>query len=114
MDEQHKKVDESWKEAVKKETESLKKQEAFVPPEADFTFFVTTLALQASIALGRMPNPATKKTEKDLTQPKFLIDTLNVLEAKTRGNLTEEEQKLLANLLYELKLSYVQTTQEAK
>lgn len=112
MEEQMKKVDESWKEAVKKETDTLKKEEAFVPPEPDFNFFVTTLALQASIALGQMPNPATNKTEKDLTQAKFLIDTLNVLETKTKGNLTAEEQKLLENLLYELKLRYVQTVQE--
>lgn len=110
--EDQKKVDERWKEAVQKETENLKKGEAFVPPEPDFNFFVTTLALQASIALGKMPHPTTNKTEKDLTQAKFLIDTLGVLETKTKGNLTDEEQKLLGNLLYELKLGYVQAAQE--
>jgi uncharacterized protein YjaG (DUF416 family) len=112
MEEQKKKVDESWKDAVKKEVDALKKDEEFVPPDPDFSFFVTTLALQTSIALGQMPNPATNKTEKDLKQAKFLIDTLNVLETKTKGNLTEEEQKLLDNLLYELKLRYVQIVQE--
>ena len=53
----------------------------------DFNFFITTLALQASISLGQVPNPATNKTEEDLTQAKFLIDTLGVLQEKTKGNL---------------------------
>lgn len=114
MEDNQKKVDETWKEAVHKETDALKKDEAFVPPEPDFSFFVTTLALQASIALGAMPNPATKKTETDLTQAKFLIDTLGIIQAKTQGNLTQEEQKLLDNLVYELKLRYVQAQQEKR
>jgi uncharacterized protein YjaG (DUF416 family) len=114
MEQHEKKVDESWKEAVRKETDALKKEEAFIPPEPDFSFFVTTLALQASIALGSVPNPATKKTEVDLTQAKFLIDTLGVIQTKTHGNLTQDEQKLLDNMLYELKLRYVQTQQEKR
>ncbi|OQB11096.1 MAG: hypothetical protein BWY16_00678 [Candidatus Omnitrophica bacterium ADurb.Bin205] len=79
----------------------------FVPPEPDFTFFVTTLSLQASIALGQIANPATSKTEIDLVQAKFLIDTLGMLQDKTKGNLNDGEYKLLENLLYDLRSIYL-------
>ena len=85
MDEIRKKDDEGWKEAVEKEKEALKRENKFLPPEPDFNFFITTLSLQASIALGVVPNPATNKTEEDLTQAKFLIDTLAMLKEKTKG-----------------------------
>jgi len=102
-----KKVDENWKQGVEKEKLKPKAQGEFVPPDPDFKFFITTLTLQASIALGQMANPATGKTEKDPTQAKFLIDTLGMLEEKTKGNLTQEETDLLENLLYELRVAYL-------
>ncbi len=79
----------------------------FIPPKPDFTFFITTLSLQASIALGAMANPATNKTETDLVQAKFLIDTLGMLVDKTKGNLDADESKLLESLLYELRTVYL-------
>lgn len=79
----------------------------FVPPQPDFSFFVTTLSLQASIALGQIANPATSKTEEDLVQAKFLIDTLGMLQDKTKGNLNDGESKLLENLLYDLRSIYL-------
>ena len=112
MDEIKKNIDESWKEAVEKERDTLKKEGKFVPPEPDFNFFITTLAIQASIALGQVPNPATNKKELDLQQAKFLIDTLAMLKEKTKGNLTTEEATLLDNLLYELRVQYVAVTQK--
>jgi hypothetical protein len=107
MDEVKKNIDEGWKEAAEKEKQNLKNNKPFVPLEPDFSFFVTTLALQASISLGQIPNPATNKTEEDLTQAKFLIDTLGMLEEKTKGNLKAEEAKLLESLLYDLRMVYV-------
>lgn len=107
MEEMKKKNDEAWKEAVEKEKEALKKDDTFVPPDPDFSFFISTLSLQASIALGTIPNPATNQTEEDLTQAKFLIDTLAMLQEKTKGNLTTEETNLLENLLYELRMQFV-------
>ena len=79
----------------------------FIPPQPDFSFFVTTLSLQASIALGQIANPATNKTEEDLVQAKFLIDTLGMLQDKTKGNLNDDESKLLENLLYDLRSIYL-------
>ncbi|MCM8800797.1 MAG: DUF1844 domain-containing protein [Candidatus Omnitrophica bacterium] len=111
MDEIKKKIDESWKEAVEKEKqEEAKQQEKVVPPEPDFNFFISTLALQASIFLGRIPNPATNKIEENLIQAKFIIDTLDMLKEKTKGNLTKEETELLDNLLYELRMQYIEKT----
>ncbi|MFA4988566.1 MAG: DUF1844 domain-containing protein [Candidatus Omnitrophota bacterium] len=102
-----KKVDMDWKEKAEKEKQSLKEEGKFIPSEPDFKFFATTLALQASIALGHMANPETQAVKKDPAQAKFIIDTLGMLQEKTKGNLTEDEAKLLENLLYELRLAYL-------
>ena len=109
-DEIKKNIDESWKEAVGKEKETLKKEGKIIPPEPDFSFFITTLALQASISLGQVPNPATNQKEENLAQAKFLIDTLGMLKEKTKGNLTTEEANFLENLLYELRMVYISKT----
>jgi len=114
MDEIKKKVDESWKEKVEKEKLSPKEEGKFTPPDPDFKFFITTLALQASIALGHMANPETQKIQKEPTQAKFIIDTLGMLQEKTKGNLTPEETQLLENLLYELRLAYLAPETEEK
>lgn len=111
MDEINKNIDESWKEAVEREKENLKKEGRFTPPEPDFNFFVTTLALQTSVFLGQIANPATNKKEEDLVQAKFIIDTLAMLKEKTKGNLNTEETNLLENVLYELRMQYVNKVQ---
>lgn len=82
----------------------------FIPPNPDFNFFITTISIQVSIALGQIANPATNKIEEDLTQAKFLIDTLGMLQEKTKGNLDLNESKLLENLLYELRNVYLLKT----
>lgn len=108
----NKNIDESWKETVEKEKVNLKKDGKPIHPDPDFSFLVTTLALQASIALGQVPNPLTNKKEQELTQAKLLIDTLGILKEKTMGNLTGDELNLLENLLYELRMQYVTKTKE--
>jgi len=110
MDEIKKNIDESWKEAAEKEKETLKKEEKFIPPVADFKFFITTLSIQASIFLGIIPNPVTNQKEENLPEAKFIIDTLGMFQEKTKGNLDQEETSLLENLLYELRLQYVTKT----
>ena len=114
MDESKKSIDEAWKETAKKELPNEPvKEDAAVPAEPDFNFFVTTLAIQASISLGAMPNPATNKTEQNVPQAKFIIDTLGMLKEKTKGNLTSEEDKMLENILYELRTHYLSLSNEA-
>jgi hypothetical protein len=111
MNEIKKNTDESWKELVDKEKTALKKEGKFIPPGPDFNLLITTLSLQASIALGQIANPATNKTEEDFEQAKFLIDTLGMLKEKTKGNLNTDETNLLENLLYELRMQYIAKTQ---
>ncbi len=74
--------------------------------EPDFNFFVTTLAIQASVCLGILPNPATNKKEENIQQARFIIDTLAMLKDKTKNNLSAEEGKLIENILAELQLQY--------
>lgn len=114
MDEANKNIDETWKEQVAKEREAFKKEGKFTPPEPDFNFFITTLALQASIFLGVVANSATNKKEEDLPQAKFIIDTLGMLKEKTKGNLNPAETNLLENVLYELRVQYISKGQSPK
>jgi len=79
----------------------------FILPAPDFKFFITTLSLQATIFLGQMPNPVSNKNEENLPQAKFIIDTLGMLQEKTKGNLTDEEAGFLENVLYELRTFYL-------
>jgi hypothetical protein len=72
-----------------------------------FELIVSTYATQAAVALGQIENPLTKRREKDLPQAKFAIDLLQVLDEKTRGNRTSEEDKFLADCLYQLRMVYI-------
>ena len=92
----------------------MEEKKDFIPPKPEFSFFITTLSLQASIALGSIANPVTDKTEVDLVQAKFLVDTLGMLAEKTKGNLNADESKLLENLLYELRTVYLSKTEGEK
>ena len=114
MEENKKNIDESWKETAQKEKEGLEKKGEFVTPEADFKFFVTTLGIQAGISLGEMPDPSNNKKEENLPQAKFIIDTIGMLKDKTKNNLTPEESDLLENVLYELRMQYIEKSKKDK
>nr|HEX4312477.1 DUF1844 domain-containing protein [Kofleriaceae bacterium] len=73
----------------------------------DFSTHVLTLASSALIALGKMPAPDGQPHPLDTETAKHLIDVLAMLEAKTKGNLDETETKLLASLIYDLRVAYV-------
>ena len=129
---QDKHIDESWKDSVagekEKKDEELKAQpqseSARQPKEGDgqkedyeefdFLSYISSLAFQAMIFLGEIPNPMTNKTEKNLRQAKFIIDTLTILKQKTSGNLTKEENDTLEASLYELQMRYVELFTEGK
>jgi len=76
-------------------------------PEPSFQVLVSTFATQAAVALGQIPNPMTNKTEEDLPTAKFAIDLLQVLEEKTTGQRTAEEDKFLQDCLYQLRMVYI-------
>jgi len=61
----------------------------------------------AMMAMGKIKNPVTDKIERNLEHAKIYIDTLDMLLAKTKGNLSEYEEKFLNETLKDLKLNYV-------
>jgi hypothetical protein len=76
-------------------------------PEIDFGMFVMSLASSVLMHLGEIEHPETKERGGDLALAKQTIDILGMLRDKTRGNLTQEEAQLLDNLLYDLRMKYV-------
>jgi hypothetical protein len=80
----------------------------------DFSTHVLSLASSALIALGKMPAPDGEAHPLDLETARHLIDVLAMLEAKTKGNLDEAEQKLLASLVYDLRVAYVDAQNASK
>lgn len=80
------------------------------PPRAEFLTLVSSLAGQAFIHLGLVEHPIQKKVQKDLRQARYTIDLLGVLEEKTRGNLDGEERAVLARILADLRMRYVEAT----
>ncbi len=111
-----KKVDEAWKEQVDQErvaAERIPPGPSVSPsrrkeaPQGNFSFFLSTLSMQAMIALGEVPHPATQARQEDLEQARYLIDVLGTLQEKTKGNLTPEEAEMLEGILYELRMKYV-------
>ena len=109
-----KKVDESWKDSVRKEKEAGPEGHPATLPEADFLSFVSTLAMQVLVSLGEVTHPATDQKQTNLPQAQYLIDTIQMLSEKTRGNLSSDETNELNTLLYELRVKFVRKNQEAR
>lgn len=118
-----KRVDESWKE----QTEREKQQPAAAPSqgpqaaaqgasaqpealEARFDLFISGLAMEALIALGDLAHPATKRQAANLPQAKYLIDVLGIISDKTKGNLSMDEERLVKDALYQLRMRYLTKT----
>ena len=80
-----------------------------------FTAFVLSLASTAAIHFGDLPDPSTGAAgEPNLDGAAQMIEILSLLENKTKGNLTAEERQVLEQVLYELRLRFVQATSGAK
>ena len=90
--------------------ENLEKQaELGDLPKVDFSTFVLSLGTTALYQLGVMSNPASGEVaDPDPLIAQQTIDTLEMLRDKTRGNLDEEERKLIDSLLYELRMRFVE------
>lgn len=115
-----KKVDEEWKRQVQEEKRRLAAQERArragragpgpaggPPPKPTFAEFLSSLATQVLINLGEMENPITGRRQVDLFQAQHTIDLLELLQEKTKGNLTPQEENFLTNALHDLRLRYV-------
>ncbi len=82
--------------------------------EDKFIQLVLSLHSSAWIALGKVTNPLSGKIEKDPDVARNSIDILEMLKEKTRGNLNEEESKLIASCLADLQMNYVEEVQADK
>lgn len=78
-------------------------------PPLDFSTLVLSMATQGFVSLGLVPPPDGSASAIDLEAASQVIDSLAVLETKTRGNLTDDENKLLESLLFDLRVRYVET-----
>jgi hypothetical protein len=76
-------------------------------PKINFATFIVSLNASALLHLGAIEDPTTGEKTKDLPMAKQTIDILSMLGEKTNGNLTNEEENLLKNILYDLRLMYV-------
>ena len=94
-----------------KQTDSSEEKET-EPFQVDFSTFIMSLTSSAFYHLGDMPDPSTGKKEVNLPAVQQTIDMLIMLREKTKGNLKEDEKKLLEQLVYELQVKYVAKTKE--
>ncbi len=78
-----------------------------VMPEVTFSTFVMSLNTSVLYHLGELPDPESGETFVNLDLARHAIDTLVVLEQKTKGNLTDEEGELMRNILYDVKMRFV-------
>jgi hypothetical protein len=76
-------------------------------PEINFSTFVISLSTQALMHLGEIANPLSGKSEVDVPVAKQMIDILGMLQEKTRGNLDAGEARLIEDLLFDLRMKYV-------
>jgi len=116
-------VDEDWKAQVEAEKEAAQ-QKPSAPARADkpkgplpppsLTLLASSLGMQAMIAMGLVGVSGDEKPHADLDEAKHLIDTVEMLFDKTRGNRTAEETAMLDGLLHELRLGYVAVREKPK
>jgi hypothetical protein len=74
---------------------------------ASFMQFIGGFGFQALVQLGKTPNPMTGETGVDLPNAKYSIDLLGILQEKTKGNLTPDEDAQLSAMLRDLRMEYV-------
>tara|TARA_B100000579_G_C22805218_1_gene842115 strand:- start:107 stop:436 length:330 start_codon:yes stop_codon:yes gene_type:complete len=81
--------------------ESLKKEERL------FLYLVSTFKTSAMVALGKMENPMTNKTQINLEQASYYVDLLDMLQSKAKGNMSQYEEQMLINTVSELKMEII-------
>lgn len=104
-------AEEVKREAQKEQTEPHVEHEGHVhapPVEINFASFIFSLGRSAFIHLGEESDPMTGQRQVSLPLAKETIDILSLLEEKTKGNLTPEEAQLIKNILYALRMRFVE------
>ena len=126
-------ADEGWKKAVAEEKARAREQDAQPAeqaqeaagtetgpgpgrtpfPEPSIQVFLAGLYAQTIVSLGEMENPVTGKRTTDIEEAAYLVDTIAMLQQKTKGNLTPEEDAYVQNILTDLRLRYVKAKKPA-
>ena len=95
-----------------KDKEKPKEEKGSAPlPEINFSSFLLSLSSSVLLHLGEIADPQSGEKKKDLVLAKQSIDIINLLKEKTKGNLTQEEEKLLEHLLYDLRMRFVKANE---
>lgn len=81
-------------------------------PELNFSTFVISLSTQALMHLGEIGSPISGKVETDVPVAKQMIDILAMLKDKTRGNLDPNEDRLMEDILFDLRMKYVEAVKK--
>jgi hypothetical protein len=92
----------------------MAKDESEKKGEYHFIQLVLMFQTAAMQQMGKIQNLITKKVERDLNQAKFSIDMLEMIQQKTKGNLSESEKKFLDHALFELRMNYVDEVNKDK
>ncbi len=79
-----------------------------------FFYLVSSFEMAAMQGMGKINNPLTSKTERNLEQAQFAIDVLDMIKEKMKGNLTEYELKFIENTASQLKLNYIDEMDKSK
>lgn len=107
-------VDDDWKAQARAEKERLAEQQQKVAtqreamPNPSFVEIVNLIVMQAMAGLGLLQGAGGERIPPNVEVAKHFIDMLQILEDKTKGNLTAEEKKLLDQVLYEMRMRFVQ------
>jgi len=105
-EEEGKKFEESAKAQVNESKgEEMKKEGPL--PEITFSSLIFSFSTSALIQLGEIEDPVTKRRDKNLPLAKQTIDLIGMLKEKTKGNLTPEEESLIDQVLFDLRMRYV-------
>ena len=89
------------------------KKESLSKKEQLFMYLIRTFQSSAWIALGKMENPMTDKTSVNIEQASFYINLLEMVQEKTKNNLTDYEEQMLINTVSELKLNLIDENKKA-
>jgi hypothetical protein len=84
-----------------------------IQPSVYFVNLVISLSQTGMMQLGKIVNPMTGKEDKNIEQAKVTIGVLEMLKEKTTGNLTKEEEKMIAEVVSNLQLNYVDEINKA-
>ena len=82
-------------------------------PNVDFSTFILSLSHSALMHLGEAPHPETHQQAENLALARQTIDLIGILEEKTKGNLTGDEESLLAQILFDLRMRFVEHSKKA-